>query len=149
MPGFNYGGYGDGTNWSSERGSVPPGGGASGNSGNRGSSSNSSTGSNSMQRQINTIKKTPAIRQKLADMIQAARKINPYAKLTIQDVSKKGVMSISVTELNADQAKAIGLSGLIMGLDASGVKLAIGDFATGVYRSTTDPSGHHSTPLLR
>jgi len=37
MAGFNYsGGYGDGTGWSSERGSEPsPGGGQQGNAGNR------------------------------------------------------------------------------------------------------------------
>ncbi|MDM7055789.1 colicin-like pore-forming protein, partial [Klebsiella variicola] len=36
MPGFNYGGKGDGTNWSSERGTGPePGGGSRGNGGNR------------------------------------------------------------------------------------------------------------------
>lgn len=43
MPGFNYGGKGDGTGWSSERGSGPePGGGSHGNSGghDRGDSSN-------------------------------------------------------------------------------------------------------------
>jgi hypothetical protein len=35
MPGFSYGGQGDGTNWSSERGTGPePGGGSTGNSGN-------------------------------------------------------------------------------------------------------------------
>nr|EEX9781356.1 alveicin A bacteriocin toxin [Escherichia coli] len=34
MPGFNYGGHGDGTGWSSERGDGPaPGGGSHGNSG--------------------------------------------------------------------------------------------------------------------
>jgi len=48
MAGFNYGGVGDGTNWSSERGSGPaPGGGSTGNAGNRdngGSSGNSNSG---------------------------------------------------------------------------------------------------------
>lgn len=148
MPGFNYGGYGDGTNWSSEKGSVPPGGGSTGNAGNRDGGSNNASGvATAEQKQIDKIKNNPAIRQKLGDMIQAARKINPYAKLTIQSVSTTGVMSISVTELNADQAKSIGLGGLVMGVDASGMKLAIGDFATGVYRgSKNKPTEHSSSP---
>lgn len=49
MPGFNYGGHGDGTNWSSERGDGPePGGGSRGTGGgrdnNRGGSSGVGTG---------------------------------------------------------------------------------------------------------
>lgn len=46
MPGFNYGGgVGDGTGWSSERGSEPsPGGGSQGNAGNRDNSSGGSNG---------------------------------------------------------------------------------------------------------
>lgn len=44
MPGFNYGGYGDGTGWSSESGGPAPGGGMHGNSGGqRGDNANSST----------------------------------------------------------------------------------------------------------
>lgn len=46
MGGFNYGGYGDGTDWSSERGDGPtPGGGSQGNvgDGNQGNGNNSST----------------------------------------------------------------------------------------------------------
>lgn len=149
MPGFNYGGYGDGTSWSKERGSTPPGGGSTGNSGNRDNGGSNSTGSQGTpeQQQINTIRNNPAIRQKLADMILAARRINPYAKLTIQSISKSGVMSISVTELNADQARAIGLSGLVMGVDAAGTTLSIGDFPTGVYRADQNKfSGHRTAP---
>lgn len=38
MPGFNYGGHGDGTGWSSESGGTAPGGGSTGNAGNHNSS---------------------------------------------------------------------------------------------------------------
>lgn len=149
MPGFNYGGYGDGTGWSSESGGPAPGGGSTGNAGNHdgGGSTNSNGQSTVEQQQIDTIRNNPALRKKLADMIAAAHNINPYAKVTVQKISKKGVMTISVTELNADQAKKIGLGGLIMGLDANGTKLAIGEFATGVYRyAENKPVEHRSTP---
>lgn len=149
MPGFNYGGYGDGTPWSSERGEPAPGGGSTGNAGNRdgGGSTNANGEATAQQKQIDTIRNNAAIRKKLADMIQAAHNINPYAKLTIQEISKQGVMTISVTELNAGQASQIGLSGLIMGVDATGVKLAIGEFSTGVYRGENNkPAEHSSTP---
>ncbi|MFP9431765.1 colicin-like pore-forming protein [Enterobacter sp. LM3] len=149
MPGFNYGGYGDGTRWSKERGSTPPGGGSTGNSGNHDSGGSNNTGSQGTaeQRQIDTIRNNPVIRQKLADMILAARRINPYAKLTIQSLSKTGVMSISVTELNADQARAIGLSGLVMGVDAAGTTMSVGELPTGVYRDDQNQfSGHRTAP---
>ncbi|MGC4127903.1 colicin-like pore-forming protein [Enterobacter sp.] len=149
MPGFNYGGYGDGTPWSKERGSVPPGGGSTGNAGNRdtGGSYSASGVATAEQQQIDAVRSNTAVRQKLTNMILGARKINPYAKLTIQSLSTSGVMSISVTELNADQARAIGLSGLVMGVDAAGTKLAIGDFPTGVSRfSKNQPFEHHSAP---
>jgi len=146
MPGFSYGGYGDGTNWSSERGSGPaPGGGSTGNAGNRGggSSQSSSSQATAEQEQMDTIRNNTAVRQKLADIIKAARKFNPYAKLTIQSISQTGVMSISVTELNAEQASKIGLTGMIMGVDAAGTKMAIGNFPTGVYRNNKNKKFEH------
>lgn len=150
MPGFNYGGYGDGTGWSSESGGTVPGGGSTGNSGNHdsgGNGGNPSGETNAQQQQLTSIRNNAAIRQKLSSMILAARNINPYAKLTINSISKKGVMSISVTELSAEQAGQIGLSGLIMGVDASGTKLAMGDLATGVYLSGENQKfDHNPTP---
>lgn len=149
MPGFSYGGYGDGTNWSSERGSGPaPGGGSTGNAGNHEGSGSQSSGSEATaeQKQIDAIRNNAVIRQKLAGMIKAARKINPYAKLTIQSISQTGVMSISVTELNAEQASKIGLSGMIMGVDVAGTKLAIGNFATGIYRDKNKKLQHSASP---
>lgn len=45
MPGFNYGGKGDGTGWSSERGSTTPGGGDNGHAGNRDGNGNGGSSS--------------------------------------------------------------------------------------------------------
>ncbi|MFB0713956.1 colicin-like pore-forming protein [Buttiauxella noackiae] len=149
MGGFNYGGYGDGTNWSSERGTLPPAGGATGNTGNHdtGGSSNSSGQATAEQQQIDSIRNNAAVRKALTNLISSAYSMNPYAKLTIQSISKTGVMSISVTELSVVQASKIGLKGLIMGFDISGTKMAIGDFSTGISRITTNkPTEHSSTP---
>ncbi|MDN4977657.1 colicin-like pore-forming protein [Enterobacter hormaechei] len=149
MPGFNYGGYGDGTSWSSERGSTPPGGGSTGNAGNRdtGGSYSPNGEATAEQEQLDKIRSNPEIRKKLTNLILAARRINPYAKLTIQSLSEKGVLSISVTELTAEQAGEIGLSGLIVGVDASGTKLAIGDFPTGIHRFKKNQLfDHNSAP---
>ncbi|MDQ1214822.1 hypothetical protein [Pantoea anthophila] len=57
MPGFNYGGKGDGTSWSSERGGPAPGGGSTGNAGNRDNSGSSgvSKSSNNPQLQSYTV----------------------------------------------------------------------------------------------
>jgi len=135
MPGFNYGGYGDGTGWSSESGGgTTPGGGSNGNSGNN--SSGGSGTANPQQKQISEIRKDPAVIKKLSSLIASARKINPYAKVTIQSISKSGVLSISVTELDVTQASQIGLAGLVMGVDFQGTKLAIGSLATGHTRAS-------------
>lgn len=134
MSGFNYGGYGDGTGWSSESGGGTTPGGSTGNSGNNDNGGNGTT--NPQQQQISEIRKDPAVINKLSSLIAAARKINPYAKVTIQSISKSGVLSISVTELDVAQANQIGLTGLVMGFDVQGTKLAIGNLATGHARKS-------------
>ena len=61
MAGFNYGGQGDGTGWSSERGSPAPGGGSTGNAGNRdsgGTDSAKNTDSSPQLQSYSTISKT-------------------------------------------------------------------------------------------
>lgn len=133
MPGFNYGGKGDGTGWSSESGSGPePGGGSHGNGGGRENSGNSSSNTPSpAQRQISEIQNDPAIRQKLFDMILAARMINPAAKLKIESISPTGTMGISVTGLNTEQAKTLGLGGLVMGVSTNNISVVVGDIETG------------------
>lgn len=57
MAGFNYGGQGDGTGWSSEKGGPAPGGGSTGNAGNRDNvdSGGSSGGNNNPQLQSYTV----------------------------------------------------------------------------------------------
>lgn len=109
MPGFNYGGKGDGTNWSSERGTGPePGGGDKGHSGDR-DRGGAGVGNSPEQQQIAAIQNDPALRMKLEAVIKAARRINPDAKLHIESVSSSGTLSLSATGLTAEQAKHIGL----------------------------------------
>ena len=82
MPGFNYGGYGDGTGWSSESGGPAPGGGMHGNSGGqRGDNANSS---NSVSQQISAIQNDQKLKQKVVNMLIAARKMNPEAKMILE-----------------------------------------------------------------
>lgn len=139
MPGFNYGGKGDGTNWSSERGTGPePGGGDKGHSGDR-DRGGAGVGNSPEQQQIAAIQNDPALRMKLAAVIKAARRINPDAKLHIESVSPSGTLSLSATGLTADQAKHIGLGGLVMGVNAKGVTVAIGDIETGHARKPSTP----------
>ncbi|MEG7407516.1 colicin-like pore-forming protein [Serratia marcescens] len=76
---------------------------------------------------------------KLAAVIKAARRINPDAKLHIESVSPSGTLSLSATGLTADQAKHIGLGGLVMGGNSKGVTVAIGDIETGHARKPSTP----------
>ena len=139
MPGFNYGGKGDGTNWSSERGTGPePGGGDKGHSGDR-DRGGAGVGNSPEQQQIAAIQNDPALRMKLEAVIKAARRINPDAKLHIESVSPSGTLSLSATGLTAEQAKHIGLGGLVMGVNAKGVTVAIGDIETGHARKPSTP----------
>ncbi|WP_244889092.1 colicin-like pore-forming protein [Serratia surfactantfaciens] len=77
---------------------------------------------------------------KLEAVIKAARRINPDAKLHIESVSPSGTLSLSATGLTAEQAKHIGLGGLVMGVNAKGVTVAIGDIETGHARKPSTPS---------
>lgn len=140
MPGFSYGGgVGDGTSWSSEHGSgTEPGGGSNGNAGNH--DSGSSVSGTATQRQYSAIRNDQAFMQKLTDLIKAAVRINPAAKLQISSISVSGSMSITVTGLTSDQAKAIGLGGLVMGFSADGIAYAVGNIETGHRRSGSQTS---------
>lgn len=140
MPGFSYGGgVGDGTSWSSEHGSGPaPGGGSNGNAGNH--DSGSSVSGTATQRQYSAIRNDQAFMQKLTDLVKAAVRINPAAKLQISSISVSGSMSITVTGLTSDQGKAIGLGGLVMGFSADGVAYAVGNIETGHRRSGSQTS---------
>ncbi|WP_312743189.1 S-type pyocin domain-containing protein [Cedecea neteri] len=149
MPGFNYGGVGDGTPWSSERGNGPePGGGGRGNAGDRDNSGNNSSGAASpAQQQIIAIQNDPVIRKKLSGMILAARSINPAAKLKIERISPTGTMSLSITGLNADQARALGLGGLVMGIYGDNLSVAFGDIETGHKISGTANNTAGASPI--
>lgn len=125
MPGFSYGGKGDGTNWSSERGSGPePGGGSMGNSGNN----DRATAPDS---QIKAIRSDKTAMAKISNVLKAARKINPNVHATVMRLTPEGIMVVSLEGLNADQAKQAGLTGLVMGITVPGYVGAVGDIDTG------------------
>lgn len=129
MPGFNYGGYGDGTGWSSESGGPAPGGGMHGNSGGqRGDNANSS---NSVSQQISAIQNDQKLKQKVVNMLIAARKMNPEAKMILGSIAPSGVMQVTIEGITSTQAKQLGLGGLVIGYNASGVIGAVGEIDTG------------------
>lgn len=129
MPGFNYGGYGDGTGWSSESGGPAPGGGMHGNSGGqRGDNANSS---NSVSQQISAIQNDQKLKQKVVNMLIAARKMNPEAKMMLGSIAPSGVMQVTIEGVTSTQARQLGLGGLVMGYNASGVIGAVGEIDTG------------------
>ncbi|HIA7190067.1 TPA: pore-forming bacteriocin colicin R [Salmonella enterica] len=129
MPGFNYGGYGDGTGWSSESGGPAPGGGMHGNSGGqRGDNANSS---NSVSQQISAIQNDQKLKQKVVNTLIAARKMNPEAKMILGSIAPSGVMQVTIEGVTSTQARQLGLGGLVMGYNASGVIGAVGEIDTG------------------
>ncbi|EPZ6964521.1 pore-forming bacteriocin colicin R [Escherichia coli] len=129
MPGFNYGGYGDGTGWSSESGGPALGGGMHGNSGGqRGDNANSS---NSVSQQISAIQNDQKLKQKVVNMLIAARKMNPEAKMILGSIAPSGVMQVTIEGVTSTQARQLGLGGLVMGYNASGVIGAVGEIDTG------------------
>ncbi|HDZ9844030.1 TPA: pore-forming bacteriocin colicin R [Escherichia coli] len=129
MPGFNYGGYGDGTGWSSESGGPAPGGGMHGNSGGqRGDDANSS---NSVSQQISAIQNDQKLKQKVVNMLIAVRKMNPEAKMILGSIAPSGVMQVTIEGVTSTQARQLGLGGLVMGYNASGVIGAVGEIDTG------------------
>jgi len=130
MGGFNYGGKGDGTSWSSERGSGPePGGGDRGNTGNHDKGRPRDKPKPSQQ-QLSVIQANTVVRDKLANLIRAARIINPAAVIKIVSLSASGTLTISVTGINVDQASTLGLSGLLTGFKYDGGSVVVGDIET-------------------
>ncbi len=142
MAGFSYGGYGDGTNWSSERGSGPePGGGSRGNAG----SGSSGAKSSPAQKQINAIRADKAVRTRLLNLMVAARKMNPSVRISVLKITPEGVMVLNLEGLNAGQAKQLGLTGLIMGISVPEYTGAIGEIDTGHKYSLNVPEKHYVT----
>lgn len=120
--------YGDGTTWSSERGQQSPR--PEGNSG------NSSNGGNNppptpQQKQINDAESNPVVMETLRKLLMAAQILNPYAKVKLEGMKPSGTLMVSITGLDVNQANTIGLSGLLMAVEYSGVKTTLGDIETG------------------
>lgn len=145
MPGFSYGGVGDGTNWSSERGSGPaPGGGSTGNSGNR-DNGGSVSQTPARQRQITAIQRDPALRTKISRIISAARAINPSVTFTVSHISPEGIMTVVVRGINPDQGKKIGLGGLLMGFYTPAFVATVGEIDTGYKYAPRDTEKSSNT----
>lgn len=122
---FSYGGFGDGTKWSSERGTPPTIGEIGGNSG-------GNTGSQSAPNsQIQAIRNDKAAMAKISNVLKAARKINPNVVASILRLTPEGVMVVSLEGLNADQGKQAGLTGFVMGMSNQYYTGVVGDIETG------------------
>ena len=130
----NNNGYGDGTNWSSEKGNVPqsiPGNESRGNQGGNNSQNTGDNENNDIDQQILNIQRDTKVKQRLTDLYIAARKINSAAKMTLGSISPDGMMQVNIEGLTAAQGKQIGLIGLVMGLEASGYVGVLGSIDTG------------------
>lgn len=57
--------------------------------------------------------------------------LNPTAKLSITSISAAGTLSLSIDGISADQAKTLGLTGLVLGIEYKGGKVACGSLETG------------------
>jgi hypothetical protein len=131
MPGFNYGGKGDGTSWSSESGSGPePGGGSHGNGGNTSHNGNGSALS-ATEKEVKGFIKSSGPKGVLTNFYKKAIKINRFAEVFVTGISVEGVMIVSVKGLTATQATSIGLGGVVVGYQSEGVNYCIGDLKTG------------------
>ena len=64
-------------------------------------------------------------------MLIAARKMNPEAKMILGSIAPSGVMQVTIEGITSTQAKQLGLGGLVMGYNASGVIGAVGEIDTG------------------
>jgi hypothetical protein len=142
MSGFDYGGGpGDGTNWSKERGGLPaPGGGMKGNSGD--DEGGATTGNSTVDQQVSDILNDKAFLQKWNNLLSGALNLNPAARVQITGLTETGTLRISLTGLNSDQAKALGLGGLITSVSV----VSFGDMETGHARpqASTSAGGNNN-----
>ncbi|EHT2214794.1 pore-forming bacteriocin colicin Y, partial [Escherichia coli] len=67
----------------------------------------------------------------VVNMLIAARKMNPEAKMILGSIAPSGVMQVTIEGITSTQAKQLGLGGLVMGYNASGVIGAVGEIDTG------------------
>ncbi|HCP3410400.1 TPA: pore-forming bacteriocin colicin Y, partial [Escherichia coli] len=58
-------------------------------------------------------------------------KMNPEAKMILGSIAPSGVMQVTIEGITSTQAKQLGLGGLVMGYNASGVIGAVGEIDTG------------------
>ncbi|EHD5876740.1 pore-forming bacteriocin colicin R, partial [Escherichia coli] len=65
------------------------------------------------------------------NMLIAARKMNPEAKMILGSIAPSGVMQVTIEGVTSTQARQLGLGGLVMGYNASGVIGAVGEIDTG------------------
>ncbi|HFV8490298.1 colicin-like pore-forming protein [Escherichia coli] len=57
--------------------------------------------------------------------------MNPEAKMILGSIAPSGVMQVTIEGITSTQAKQLGLGGLVMGYNASGVIGAVGEIDTG------------------
>lgn len=130
MPGFSYGGKGDGTNWSSEKGNgTEPGGGSKGTGG-KNSSDNSGDSKSATQNQAKEFMRIPSVRKLISNFYNKAIDINNKTEIYAIMISLDGVITVTVKGLTSKQAESIGLSGVIIGYQDNGVNSCIGDLKT-------------------
>lgn len=84
-----------------------------------------------MSQQISAIQNDQKLKQKVVNMLIAARKMNPEAKMILGSIAPSGVMQVTIEGITSTQAKQLGLGGLVMGYNASGVIGAVGEIDTG------------------
>lgn len=118
--------YGDGTPWSSERGEQLP-----RPEGNNGNNNNNSSPSTPQSKQVSAVQSDPVVREKLANLLIAVRALDPTAKVHLLGLSPSGTLSISIDNLDVDQASTLGLSGMLLGFKFSQGKLVLGEIETG------------------
>ncbi|WP_314154549.1 colicin-like pore-forming protein [Rouxiella badensis] len=118
--------FGDGTNWSSERGNQSPR--PEGNSGNNDRNNSPST---PQAKQIAAVQSDPVVRDKLSKLLTAVKAINPSAKVHLLGLSPTGTLSISIDNIDVEQASTLQLSGMLFGLRYSGGQVVFGDLETG------------------
>ena len=109
---------------------TPDRGGNGGNGGDR-STSSKSQAQTAYDKQVAAIKNDPAVRQKLAQILAAAKAINPNSHVQLSGLHEDGTIDISIDGLNADQAKAAGIGGFLMGINANGYTGSFGSIQTG------------------
>lgn len=129
--------FGDGTSWSSERGEQSPR--PEGNSGNHDKNNAPST---PQTKQISAVQSDPIVREKLANLLIAARALDPTAKVHLLGLSASGTLSISIDNLSVDQASTLQLSGMLLGFKYSGGKLVVGQIETGHKLTGTSSSNN-------